>query len=85
MMQQIRDEAHRFAVTFHRQRRSASRLRSELLDISGVGEVTARRLLKRFGSLKGVRQAAVESLSEVVDRSLAQKIHESLRYETDAE
>ncbi|MBI1353730.1 MAG: excinuclease ABC subunit UvrC [Acidobacteria bacterium] len=85
MIQQIRDEAHRFAVTFHRQRRKASRIRSELLDIPGVGEATARKLLKRFGSLKGVRQTDVEALGEVVDRPLAHRIYEFLRTEQHAD
>jgi excinuclease ABC subunit C len=82
MVQQIRDEAHRFAITFHRQRRKASRIRSELLDIPGVGETTARKLLKRFGSLKGVRAESVDSLSEVVSFPVAQRIYESLRADT---
>jgi len=78
MVQQIRDEAHRFAITFHRQRRKASRIRSELLDIPGVGETTARKLLKRFGSLKAVGAEDVDSLAEVVSRPVAQRIYETL-------
>ena len=57
LVQQVRDEAHRFAVTFHRTRRNASRLRSELDLIPGVGEKTVAKLLRQFGSLERVRQA----------------------------
>ncbi|MBI4464789.1 MAG: excinuclease ABC subunit UvrC, partial [Acidobacteria bacterium] len=70
LIQQVRDESHRFAVGFHRQRRD-SRLRSELLDISGIGEKTARRLLERFGSLEKVRLASEKELSQVVNRRQA--------------
>jgi excinuclease ABC subunit C len=78
MVQQIRDEAHRFAVTFHRQRRSSARVRSSLLDIPGVGEQTARKLLRKFGSLQRVKETSVDDLSQVVARPLAQRIHERL-------
>jgi len=71
LVQQIRDESHRFAVSFHRQRRDSSRLRSELLQIPGIGEKTARRLLARFGSLDGVRGASEEQLAQVVNHRLA--------------
>ncbi len=65
-IQQLRDEAHRFAITFHRQRRSKHSLRSELLEIRGVGETTARRLVRRFGSLAGIRNSSLEDLSAEV-------------------
>ena len=74
MIQQIRDEAHRFAVTFHRKRRAAGRVNSELLKAPGVGEKTAKRLLRRFGSLQGVRSSSIEELSEVVGPALAERI-----------
>ncbi|MBI3406657.1 MAG: excinuclease ABC subunit UvrC, partial [Acidobacteria bacterium] len=74
LIQQIRDETHRFAVTFHRQRRGASRLRSELLDIPGIGPRTAQKLLRKFGSVAAVRRATVEELSNVIGPSLAAKI-----------
>jgi excinuclease ABC subunit C len=82
MVQRIRDEAHRFAVTFHRQRRSSARVRSSLLEIPGVGEKTARKLLRRFGSLQRVKETSVDELAEVIARPLAQKIHERLSTET---
>jgi excinuclease ABC subunit C len=71
LVQRVRDESHRFAVQFHRRRRDTRRLRSELLDIPGVGEKTARRLLERFGSLEGIRSASEEELAKVVSRRLA--------------
>lgn len=73
-IQQIRDEAHRFAITFHRQRRSKRSLRSELLDIRGIGEVTARKLLRKFGSLAGIRDCGFEDLSAEVGREKATAI-----------
>jgi len=71
LVQQVRDESHRFAVRFHRQRRGSRQLRSELLEIPGIGEKTARRLLQRFGSLEAVRAASEEQLAQVVNRRLA--------------
>ena len=66
LVQQVRDESHRFAVSFHRQRRDARKLRSELLEIPGVGEKTARRLLDTFGSLENIRSASEEDLRKVI-------------------
>jgi excinuclease ABC subunit C len=74
LIQQIRDETHRFAVGFHRQRRSARTLRSELDQIPGVGARTAQKLLQRFGSMAQIRRASVEELSRVVARPLAARI-----------
>ena len=76
MVQMIRDEAHRFAVSFHRKRRDSRRLASELLEIPGVGEQTARKLLRSFGSLKRIRQSSLEDLKGVVNRPQAQRIHQ---------
>jgi excinuclease ABC subunit C len=74
LIQQLRDEAHRFAVTFHRSRRSAVRLTSELGQIPGIGERTVRKLLKTFGSLEGVQQAGAPELASVVGPGQAEKI-----------
>ena len=63
LIQQIRDEAHRFAVTFHRTRRNASRLTSELRDIPGVGDKTLTKLLREFGSLERVKEAPRRRIS----------------------
>jgi excinuclease ABC subunit C len=82
LIQMIRDESHRFAVRFHRQRRDSSRLASELLQITGVGEKTARKLLREFGSLDRIRASSVEDLSTVVNRGQAHRIHEFLAGQT---
>ena len=74
LIQTIRDEAHRFAVTFHRTRRNARTLTSELDAIPGVGEVTVRKLLKEFGSSELVRQASEEELAKRVGRAAARKV-----------
>jgi excinuclease ABC subunit C len=74
LVQLIRDEAHRFAVTFHRKRRQIRDRSTELLEIPGVGERTTRRLLEHFGSLQAVRQADVAALSAVVTKSQAEAI-----------
>ena len=74
LIQQIRDEAHRFAVTFHRKRRQLRDRATELLDIPGVGTGTTRRLLEHFGSVQAVRQADVAALSAVVTRTQAEAI-----------
>jgi excinuclease ABC subunit C len=71
LVQLIRDEAHRFAVTFHRKRRQMRDRSTELLDIPGVGAGTTRRLLEHFGSVQAVRQADVAALSAVVTRTQA--------------
>jgi excinuclease ABC subunit C len=65
VLSRIRDEAHRFAITFHRQLRGSRTLRSALADIPGVGEKRQRELLRHFGSLKRVREASVDELAAV--------------------
>jgi excinuclease ABC subunit C len=65
LLQRIRDEAHRFAITHHRSRRSKSMVESLLDDVPGLGEVRRKSLLKRFGSLKRLRAASVEEIAEV--------------------
>jgi excinuclease ABC subunit C len=74
LIQLIRDEAHRFAVTFHRKRRQMRDRSTELLEIPGVGESTTRRLLEHFGSLQAVKQADASALSAVVTRVQAEAI-----------
>jgi excinuclease ABC subunit C len=74
LVQSIRDEAHRFAVTFHRTRRNAQRLTSELDRIEGVGERTVQKLLKHFGSSELVRAANEEQLAGVVGRGAARRV-----------
>jgi excinuclease ABC subunit C len=74
LIQQIRDETHRFAVTFHRLRRGKRQTRSALREIPGVGEKTAEKLLREFGSVANVQRAGVERLSEVISRKSAEKV-----------
>jgi excinuclease ABC subunit C len=74
LVQLIRDESHRFAVGYHRQRRAMRDRASELLDIPGVGTLTRQRLLAHFGSLREVQQATAESLAAVVPRKTAESI-----------
>jgi excinuclease ABC subunit C len=66
LLQQVRDEAHRFAITFHRERRSKRTITTELVNIEGIGKTTAETLLKTFGSVKGVLEASDEELTKVV-------------------
>src|SRR5438132_487666 len=80
LIQQIRDETHRFAVTFHRQRRGKRQTHSVLNDIPGVGPRTAQKLLKEFGSVAKIRQAGVEKLSEIISRKSAEKILAGLEH-----
>ena len=74
LVQLIRDESHRFAVGYHRQRRAMRDRDSELLSIPGVGALTRQRLLSHFGSLRDVQQATAESLAAVVPRKTADTI-----------
>jgi excinuclease ABC subunit C len=74
LVQLIRDESHRFAVGYHRQRRAMRDRDSELLNIPGVGPQTRQRLLTHFGSLRDVQQATPESLAAVVSRKTAETI-----------
>jgi excinuclease ABC subunit C len=79
LVQLIRDEAHRFAVTFHRKRRQMRDRSTELREIPGVGESTTRRLLEHFGSVQAVKQADSAALSSVVTRSQAEAILDHFR------
>jgi len=74
LIQQIRDESHRFAINFHRERRGRRTLTSELSEISGIGLKTTQKLLTHFGSLAKIRQASVEDLKDVVTRPQAEAV-----------
>lgn len=79
IIQQLRNEAHRFGITFHRQKRSKSAINSELLQIKGVGEKTATELLKKFKSVKRIKAATKEELSEHVGQAKAEIIYNALQ------
>ncbi len=79
VLQHIRDEAHRFGITFHRKLRSKSQIESALKEIKGVGDKTEQRLLLRFGSVSRIASASVEDISEVVGDALAERILNHLK------
>ncbi|MGN8226855.1 excinuclease ABC subunit UvrC [Gracilimonas sp. BCB1] len=75
LLQQARDEAHRFAITFHRKKRSKRTVKTELLDIDGVGEKTAQKLLMEFGSVKKIKKAKKEELQFNLGKVLGEKVY----------
>ncbi len=79
VIQQLRNEAHRFGITFHRNKRSKAAISSALEDIDGIGQKTARQLLRKFKSVKRIRESSLKELTEVVGPSKAKKVYESLR------
>jgi excinuclease ABC subunit C len=85
LVQQIRDETHRFAVTFHRHRRKRRQLHTELTEISGVGALTAQKLLRRFGSVVQLRGLSLDELAAAVPRAQARRVYEHFRKQGGAE
>jgi excinuclease ABC subunit C len=79
IVQQLRNEAHRFGISFHRQKRSKAAIHSALESIDGIGDKTARELLRRFKSVKQIRERTLEELSEVIGPAKARKVYDSLR------
>jgi excinuclease ABC subunit C len=79
LIQQIRDETHRFAVTFHRLRRGKRQTATALREIPGVGPKTAQKLLRHFGSVANIRRAGIDELSKVISQKGAEKVLESLQ------
>jgi excinuclease ABC subunit C len=71
LLQRIRDEAHRFAITFHRKVRSKNSHKSQLSEISGIGELTVEKLLKHFKSVKKIKEANIEELDQLIGASKA--------------
>jgi excinuclease ABC subunit C len=78
LIQQIRDETHRFAVTFHRERRAKRQTKSAFDGIPGIGPRTVQKLLREFGSVANVRRAGLEKISQVIPRKTAEKLLEQL-------
>ena len=74
ILQRARDEAHRFAITFHRKKRSDNSLKSSLEDIDGFGPATIQKLLAKFQSMKGIKEAPIDELQMVIGKSKAQKL-----------
>jgi len=83
LIQQIRDETHRFAVGFHRQRRGARQTHSSLLEIPGIGPRTTQKLLQRYGSVANLKKAGTEELSRMVPRKTAEKIVQHMSQQND--
>lgn len=79
LLQQIRDEAHRFAITFHRKKRNKSTLKTELDSLEGIGEKTITKLLMHFKSVKKIKEASQEELEELVGKARALKIKQQAR------
>lgn len=75
LLQQVRDEAHRFAITFHRKRRSKRIIKTELTDIKGIGPVLAQKLLKELGSIDAIKKADLEQLASLIGKQKASIIH----------
>ena len=82
VLQRIRDEAHRFGISFHRDLRSKDAIRSALREIKGVGEKTEQRLLLHYGSVARIADAPLEELSALVGATLAMKIHDELKIDS---
>ncbi|MCX7879618.1 MAG: excinuclease ABC subunit UvrC [Ignavibacteria bacterium] len=76
MIQQIRDEAHRFAITYHRLLRKKRTIETELLNIEGIGEKTANKLLKTFGSVKQIKESSEAEIAKIVGNKIAKRILE---------
>lgn len=72
LLQQIRDEAHRFAITFHRQKRSKSQIKTEIEELKGIGKHTADKLLRHFKSVKKIKEAPLEELTSLIGRKKAE-------------
>ncbi|RVU24997.1 excinuclease ABC subunit C [Sandaracinomonas limnophila] len=79
LIQQLRDEAHRFGITAHRNKRSKNFLISELEEMEGIGKITAQKLLKHFKSMKGIKDASLEELQEVLGKVKATNLFSKLR------
>jgi excinuclease ABC subunit C len=79
ILQQLRDEAHRFAITFHREKRSKRTLKSDLTTIPGIGETTSKKLLRTFGSVQSVRHASQTELQEAIGKKMGTRVYEVMQ------
>jgi excinuclease ABC subunit C len=84
LLQQVRDEAHRFAITYHRKLRAKRMLNTELDLIKGIGRKRAKELLEAFGSVQGVKFATEEQIAEIVGQKLAAEIAEYFSTDSDS-
>jgi excinuclease ABC subunit C len=86
LLQRVRDEAHRFAITFHRQKRSKAMVESELAEIPGLGPARRKALLAQFSSLKRLREASIEEIAAVpgIGPDLAERVRAALIQENAA-
>jgi excinuclease ABC subunit C len=81
LLQRIRNEAHRFAITFHRDVRAKRTFSTKLLEVKGIGEKRAKILLSKFGSIEGIKQAPIEELEKILGKSIARNLKEFLEKE----
>ena len=79
IFQRVRDEAHRFGVTYHRKLRSKRIIASELDKIEGIGEVQRKKLLTKFGSISGIKKASIEELMEIIPEKIALEIKNKIK------
>jgi excinuclease ABC subunit C len=84
VIQQARNEAHRFAITFHRNQRSRAFLGTELTDIPGIGDKTAEKLLTHFGSVKKLRDATAAQIAEISSLNIAKKVRQYFTEESES-
>ncbi len=83
LIQQLRNEAHRFGITFHRLKRSKSMITSELDQIKGIGTKSIKKLLSHFGSVSNIKTSTIEDISAIVGASMAQKLNEFFKQKSD--
>jgi len=79
LLQRARDEAHRFAITYHRQKRSKRTLKTGLTEIEGIGEKTAQKLLKEFGSVDQIKNLEIEELQKFLGKKTGEKVYQALK------
>ncbi|MCI7765386.1 excinuclease ABC subunit UvrC [Helicobacter sp.] len=78
-LQKLRDEAHRFAITFHQKQKQKTMQQSKILEIKGMGKATQKRLLSYFGSFEAIKEASLEELEKVLSKNLAKSVYECLK------